>query len=117
MEEERSVGWIDYVIVSDAKTDRALIREVLAHDWASAETSRWVRREMKAGTATPAMYDRLGQMHKVGDALQLRVCARAKELRASGALPADEATADTWHDYRAGLASPYSSEDEPEHRA
>lgn len=110
-DEERSVAWIDYVIVSDNPDDKALVDEFLASCWSYSQTTQWIVQETTTGGLTPEMMAQLEREMEAGRAIQERIHARGQALAASGARPADAATADAWHASRRNLFPTLPTED------
>lgn len=108
--EERTVGWIDYVIASDDPSDKALADEFLASNWSYSQTMQWIVRETATGGLAPEMVAQLEREMATGHAIQQRIYARGQALAASGARPADAATADAWHARRRSLCPTLPSE-------
>lgn len=113
---DRSVGWIDYIIASDDPADKALADEFIARNCAYGETMQWVMRETEAGRLTPETMGKLEEEMGLSQALQERVYRRGQELAASGAAPADEAFAEAWHAQWRNLSPTLPSDDNAIHR-
>ncbi|WP_422058518.1 hypothetical protein [Sphingomonas sp.] len=102
-DKERTVGWIDYVIASDDPGDKALADEFLASNWSYSQTMQWIVQETATGGLAPEMMAQLERETAAGRAIQERILARGQALAASGARPADAATAEAWHARRRNL--------------
>lgn len=104
-------AWIDYVIASDDPADKALVDEFLASNWSYSQTTQWIVQETATGGLDPEMMVQLEREMAAGRAIQERIHARGQALAASGARPADAATADAWHARRRSRCPTLPTED------
>ncbi len=110
-DESTPQAWIDYVIASDDPADKALAEEFITSSWSYSQTLQWIVRETATGGLAPEMMARLEREMEAGRAIQERIHARGQALAASGARPANAATADAWHARRRSLCPTLPTED------
>lgn len=96
-------GWIDYLIASNDRQDRALLDEFRDRAWAYSQLMQFI-------CASPAnidetTYARMEEAQELENDLQARIQARGKMLRDAGRTPADDAAFKAWRESWVPLVS------------